>query len=125
MSRLDEEMIENLFGVTARAASENDGVKRSPFTPIAEKNEILDPRKAHNIAIQLRARGLSRVEVCDALLDGKLVSCSVNADDILFEKFGHDSNFCSGGSGDPPACEPASYYLNGPGADLQVFTCCR
>ena len=67
-------MIENLFGVTARPASESEGVKKSPFTPIAEKNELLDPRKAHNIAIQLRARGLSRVEVCDALLEGKLVA---------------------------------------------------
>ncbi|KAG0556792.1 hypothetical protein KC19_11G079200 [Ceratodon purpureus] len=110
---LDEEMIENLFGVTARAASENDGVKRSPFTPIAEKNEILDPRKAHNIAIQLRARGLSRVEVCDALLDGDglgqeileiLVKMTPTDEEITkFQEY----------QGDPTLLGPADRFIRG------------
>lgn len=66
---LDEEMIENLFGMSSRATASS--VKRFASSSAAsQKNEILDPRKAHNIAIQLRARGLSRVEVCDALIEG-------------------------------------------------------
>jgi len=67
---LDEEMIENLFGMSSRATASS--VKRFASSAAAsQKNEILDPRKAHNIAIQLRARGLSRVEVCDALVEGE------------------------------------------------------
>lgn len=63
-------MIENLFGVSSRATA--SGVKRfASSTAASDKTEILDPRKAHNIAIQLRARGLSRVEVCDALIEGE------------------------------------------------------
>lgn len=61
-------MIENLFGVSTKAAG--SGVKRVTASTPSEKIEILDPRKAHNIAIQLRARGLSRAEVCDALTEG-------------------------------------------------------
>lgn len=75
MYRLDDELIGNLFGVTTRSTSESEVVRRSSnFTAIqAEKTEILDPKKAHNIAIQLRARGLAiaRSTVCEALLAGE------------------------------------------------------
>lgn len=72
MYRLDDELIGNLFGVTTRSTSESEVVRRSSnFTAI--QAEILDPKKAHNIAIQLRARGLAiaRSTVCDALLAGE------------------------------------------------------
>lgn len=64
-------MIENLFGVSSRVTPIGPGKRFAPSAPTSEKNEILDPRKAHNIAIQLRARGLSRVDVCDALMEGE------------------------------------------------------
>lgn len=63
-------MIENLFGVTTKASGTDDS-KNSTYAPSPEKHELLEGRKAHNIAIQLRARGLSRFEICDALLEGK------------------------------------------------------
>ena len=69
-------MIENLFGVDSRATA--SGVKSLASTATS-KNEILDPRKAHNIAIQLRARGLSKVEVCDALIEGEFLYLHLNA----------------------------------------------
>ena len=68
-------MIENLFGVGSRATA-SDVKRLATSTATPEKNEILDPRKAHNIAIQLRARGLSRVEVCDALVEGAFLLSS-------------------------------------------------
>jgi hypothetical protein len=55
VNKLDEEMIESLFGVTTRSTSENEVAKKSLFTPIAERNEILDLRKAHIIAMHYRA----------------------------------------------------------------------
>ena len=74
--RLDEEMIENLFGLSSNATASS--VKRLASTTPTEKNEILDPRKAHNIGIQLRARGLSRVEICDALIEGEFPFLRLN-----------------------------------------------
>lgn len=67
---LDEEMIENLFGV-APSTSAGSITRQSSKLSVSAKSEILDPRKAHNIAIQLRARGLSKMEVCDALVEGE------------------------------------------------------
>lgn len=74
MHRLDEDMIENLFGVTTRLDSEGEIAKRASnlgASALEKTDMILDPKKAHNIAIQIRARGLARETVCDALLDGE------------------------------------------------------
>lgn len=39
-------------------------------TPRAE-NKVLDPKKAQNIAILLRALNVTKKEVCDALCEGE------------------------------------------------------
>lgn len=66
MSRLDPQVLEEMFGIQKTAPTEKKPSSKKP-----EVKSILDPRKAHNFAIQLRGLGLTRVEVCDALLEGK------------------------------------------------------
>lgn len=63
-------MLEDLFGIQP-AASKKDAVKKLAVQK-KETVAILDARKGHNFAIQLRALGLSRREVCEALLEGKV-----------------------------------------------------
>ena len=68
MSRLDPEVLEAMFGIQK---TEPTKTKPAPSSKTSEVKAILNPRKAHNFAIQLRGLGLTRVEVCDALLEGK------------------------------------------------------
>lgn len=68
--RVDPQMLEVLFGIQP-VAPKKDAIKK-PAGQKAETVTILDPRKAHNFAIQLRALGLARHEVCEALLEGNV-----------------------------------------------------
>jgi hypothetical protein len=61
-------MIETLFICNPLA---KETTKRPALpTPKAE-NKVLDPKKAQNIAILLRALNVTKEEVCDALCEGE------------------------------------------------------
>ncbi|KAL5682703.1 hypothetical protein ACJX0J_009088, partial [Zea mays] len=67
---LDEDMIEVLFTNNAANAPPRDTL-RKPGVPLCGAQEkVLDPKKAQNIAILLRALNVTLEEVTDALLDG-------------------------------------------------------
>jgi hypothetical protein len=76
--RLDEDMIEALFmNNSMPAAPTRDAGRKPSVPPFRQEERVLDPKKAQNIAILLRALNVTREEVSDALLDGE---CSYNAD---------------------------------------------
>ncbi|KAL8143782.1 hypothetical protein V2J09_016814 [Rumex salicifolius] len=68
--KLNEEMIETLFVVN----TPNSKPKQSNLKPVQpspkQENRVLDPKKAQNIAISLRALNVTVEEVCEALLEG-------------------------------------------------------
>ncbi|KAH9331153.1 hypothetical protein KI387_003261 [Taxus chinensis] len=68
--RVDEEMIESLFGFTPD--KEVKGVANSSVDVPQSRQitQILDPRKSQNIAILLRALNVTKEEICDALHEG-------------------------------------------------------
>ncbi|CAH1454593.1 unnamed protein product [Lactuca virosa] len=71
--KLNEEMIETLFIVKPPNANSNEKstIKRQILSStISHENLVLDPKKSQNIAISLRALGVTTEEVCDALLEG-------------------------------------------------------
>jgi len=61
-ARLSKEMVETMF--IANSSNPRD-------LPI--QNQVLDPRKAQNIATLLQLLNLSTKDVCQALLDGKII----------------------------------------------------
>ncbi|WRX29309.1 Formin [Theobroma cacao] len=69
--QFNEEMIETLFGYASVDKNKNDK-KKEPSTqdPVAQYIQILDPKKAQNLAILLRALNVTTEEVCDALREG-------------------------------------------------------
>ncbi|KAJ8449023.1 hypothetical protein Cgig2_004078 [Carnegiea gigantea] len=68
--KLNEEMIETLFVVNSPNPSQKD-MPRKPVQPSPiHEARVLDPKKAQNIAILLRALNLTMEEVCEALLEG-------------------------------------------------------
>lgn len=60
-------MLEALFGITA-PAPRKEPKKSAPAAAV--QVQILEARKAHNFSIQLRALGLIKQEVIEALLEG-------------------------------------------------------
>ncbi|KAK1323492.1 Formin-like protein 8 [Acorus calamus] len=76
--QLNEDMIETLFGCNssnqgeaAMAPPKEVVSRRAVFPPFRQQeNRVLDPKKAQNIAILLRALNVTREEVTEALLDG-------------------------------------------------------
>ncbi|EMS60163.1 hypothetical protein TRIUR3_01461 [Triticum urartu] len=67
---LDEDMIEALFMNNSMPAAPPRDTGRKPAAPAFRQEErVLDPKKAQNIAILLRALNVTREEVSDALLD--------------------------------------------------------
>ena len=63
---MNENEIATLFGTNVNPAKE---FGRSALAP-PKKKGILDPKKAQNIAIQLRALNIATQDICDALLEG-------------------------------------------------------
>lgn len=62
-------MIESLFGY---AATENKNKKdSSSHNPAPQFIQLIDPKKAQNLCILLRASNVTTEEICDALLEGK------------------------------------------------------
>uniref|UniRef100_A0ACD5TVW0 Uncharacterized protein n=1 Tax=Avena sativa TaxID=4498 RepID=A0ACD5TVW0_AVESA len=69
--QLDEDMIEALFmNNSMPAAPPRDAGRKAGAPPFRQEERVLDPKKAQNIAILLRALNVTREEVSDALLDG-------------------------------------------------------
>ncbi|KAH9625136.1 hypothetical protein KSS87_012142 [Heliosperma pusillum] len=68
--KLNEEMIETLFIVNTPNPSQKE-VPRNPVQLLPkQENRVLDPKKAQNIAILLRALNVTMEEVCEALMEG-------------------------------------------------------
>ncbi|AQK78918.1 hypothetical protein ZEAMMB73_Zm00001d035373 [Zea mays] len=68
--QVNEEMIETLFICNPANAPTKEATRRPVLlTPRAE-NKVLDPKKAQNIAILLRALNVTKEEVCDVLCEG-------------------------------------------------------
>jgi Formin Homology 2 Domain len=67
-------MIETLFGCNATTNSANkEAIRRSAIPiPKVQEDRVLDPKKSQNIAILLRALNVTKEEVCEALLEGKV-----------------------------------------------------
>lgn len=76
-------MIESLFIVNAPKPSSND--TRWQVLPSAQDNgdRVLDPKKAQNIAILLRALNVTVEEVCEGLLEGIVSGLSRLGDAFL------------------------------------------
>lgn len=69
--RLDEKMIESLFGYDPNQKVKNEVTNFSvPASQSRNNAQIFDRRKSQNIAILLRALDVTKEEVCDALLEG-------------------------------------------------------
>ena len=65
-------MIETLFVVNTPNPNQKD-MPRKPVKPSSmQETRVLDPKKAQNIAILLRALNVTVEEVCEALLEGTL-----------------------------------------------------
>ena len=69
--RLDEDMIKVLFTNNAANAPPRDTPKKTGVPQCRSEEKVLDPKKAQNIAILLRALNVTVEEVSDALLDGE------------------------------------------------------
>ncbi|XP_039032451.1 formin-like protein 5 isoform X2 [Hibiscus syriacus] len=71
--QFNEELIQTLFGYSGADKKKNNGKK----DPSGKKEhapqfvQLIDPKKAQNLAILLRALNVSTVDVCDALREGK------------------------------------------------------
>ena len=66
------EKIETLFICNPANAAPKEATKRPAVpTPKADNKVLLDPKKAQNIAILLRALNVTKEEVCDALCEGE------------------------------------------------------
>lgn len=71
MDRFNEEMIESLFGYAPAEKNKNELKKESSSQdPSNQYNMIIDPKKAQNLSILLRALNVTIEEVCDALHEG-------------------------------------------------------
>ena len=68
--RLNEEMIETLFVVNTPNSNSKDSIGSRVLPSPNQENRVLDPKKAQNIAISLRALNVTVEEVCEALSDG-------------------------------------------------------
>ena len=69
--RFNEEQIESLFGYNAADKAKNDRRKEaSALEPAVQYIQIIDRKKAQNLAILLRALNVTTEEVADALREG-------------------------------------------------------
>ncbi|TVU30776.1 hypothetical protein EJB05_22416, partial [Eragrostis curvula] len=72
--KLDEDMIEVLFTNNAANTPSTRDTPKKAGVPPCRQEKVLDPKKAQNIAILLRALNVTLEEVSDALLDGNAES---------------------------------------------------
>lgn len=72
-------MIESLFGVSA--AERNKQERKKELAAFEQPNQyiqVIDPKKAQNLAILLRALNVTTEEVCDAIKEGEHLSLSIH-----------------------------------------------
>lgn len=71
--RFNEEMIESLFGYNNPVGKNKNERKKesSSLEPAVQYIQIIDPKKAQNLAILLRALNVTIEEVVDALREGE------------------------------------------------------
>lgn len=75
INRFSEEMIETLFGYNATDKNKDHTRKNSASQdPTFQYIQIIDPKKAQNLSILLKALNVTTEEICDALKEGKLFS---------------------------------------------------
>lgn len=67
LCRLDEEMIESLFGYNLKSVFQNDEGKSK--TPSPNKH-VLEPKRLQNMTILSKALNVTAEQVCEALLQG-------------------------------------------------------
>ncbi|XP_062228472.1 formin-like protein 1 [Phragmites australis] len=72
--QVNEEMIETLFICNPANAAVKEATRRPVLPAPKAENKVLDPKKAQNIAILLRALNVTKEEVCDALCEGNTES---------------------------------------------------
>lgn len=65
-------MIESLFGCAN--PNKNDHKKGTSLEPAVQYIQVIDPRKAQNLSILLRALNVTTQEVVDALNEGDFLS---------------------------------------------------
>lgn len=63
-------MIESLFGAPAGKNKKETRPDGSPPGPSTQYIQIIDPKKAQNLSILLKALNVTTEEVCDALEEG-------------------------------------------------------
>ncbi|KAL9690488.1 hypothetical protein QQ045_010887 [Rhodiola kirilowii] len=69
--QVNEEMMESLFGYAPMDKNNVERKKESPsLDNVPQYVKIIDPRKAQNLSILLRALNVTTEEVCDALQEG-------------------------------------------------------
>nr|XP_043629081.1 formin-like protein 5 [Erigeron canadensis] len=69
--QFSEEMIETLFGYNATDNNKDHARKNSASqNPTFQYIQIIDPKKAQNLSILLKALNVTTEEICDALKDG-------------------------------------------------------
>ncbi|XP_076912689.1 formin-like protein 3 [Bidens hawaiensis] len=68
--QLDEEMMESLFGFGVTHGKGNNGKAKSNLNSQPKFIQIIDPRKAQNLAITLKALSVTTEKVCNALKEG-------------------------------------------------------
>ncbi|KAJ1290435.1 hypothetical protein BS78_02G242900 [Paspalum vaginatum] len=83
--RVNEEMIETLFVSNSTRRSSKSGVKGPNSSSCSQENKVLDPKKAQNIAIMLKALNATKEEVCKALLDGHAESLGTELLEMLLK----------------------------------------
>ena len=71
-------MIETLFIVNTPNSKPKQTTPGSVLPSPNQENRVLDPKKAQNIAILLRAVNVTVEEVCEALLEGKIAILKIS-----------------------------------------------
>eukprot|EP00249_Psilotum_nudum_P019354 c27210_g1_i3 orf=627-3632(-) len=108
---LDEEIIETLFGYNSNGTSKT-GTSKSMALPMpVKKHGILDARKAHNIAIQLRALNLSKDDICNSLLEGDGLSSEILEVLVKMAPGQEEQKQLRNFNGDPSQLGPAEHFL--------------
>lgn len=85
-------MIETLFVAKSLDSKPNQSqtTPRCALPSPNQENRVLDPKKAQNIAILLRALNVTIEEVCEALLEGNLCCCHILSFTFHLRLFSYD-----------------------------------
>lgn len=70
INRFSEEMIETLFGATENKQDHTRKNSSTSQDPTFQYVQIIDPKKAQNLSILLKALNVTTEEICDALKEG-------------------------------------------------------